>query len=395
MKKSKNVNEPCSAENTSYINCVSINYKLCDETFRSLFTFSEEEREKLISSCCEKDPVLICTCNRTEIYFKGSIEDGIDMLCDMKDISGYTKSELRDMLRYKAMLYSGEGALKHLFKVCCGIESMVIGEDEILGQVKNAYAFSKERIKLSAEMNLIFQSAIAAAKKVKTQTDLSRTSVSTATLAAKQATRVCETPTVMLIGSSGKIGSILLKNLLSYKNVKVIVTTRSHKNDISFYPSSPALKIVPYEERYHYCGECDCLISATSSPHYTLTAREFGDLLSDGRKRLFIDLAVPKDIDPKLSEYENNQLIGIDHFEKLAAENNAHKTDSVEQSKEIISEELDELKKQLAFHSFMPNFKAEKLAAKTAVELFYRLKSELSFDAFEQVLNVIDDFGDE
>ena len=363
--------------------CVSINHRLCDEAFRSLFTFGESEREKLLFSVRESSPVLVCTCNRTELYFFGGTESGIELLSGIP----------REQLKQKVMIFSGEGAAKHLFNVCSGIDSMVVGEDEILGQVKSAYAFSKERLELCPEAHMIFQAAAAAAKRIKTQTEISKTSVSTATLAAKKAARFYggEEISVTLIGASGKIGGSLLKNLISYKNVRVYVTERKHGADFGIAAGDPRMKVVPYDERYEYAAKSGCIISATAGPHFTITADRLGEVCGDWRKRLLIDLAVPRDIDPEAAEIRGAELITIDHFAKLAAENNELKRGSVERSKEMIAQDMDELKKQLAMHDLMPQFRdiAPKLKAAGAEEFFYRLRSRLTSEAFAQVIETV------
>ncbi len=160
---------------------------------------------------------------------------------------------------------------------------------------------------------MIFQGAIACAKKIKTETELSKTSVSTATLAAKEAAHYKDNVRVMLLGASGEIGSLVLKNLLSYKNVTVLATARSHRNALEYISDDPKLELIPYEKRYERIGECDCIISATSSPHYTVTA----DMLSDNENKLFIDLAVPRDIDPAVEKLAGARLIDMDFLRSL------------------------------------------------------------------------------
>ena len=304
--------------------CISVNHKLCGQAFRSLFTFDSAQCEKLLFDVKDLSPVLICTCNRTELYFCGTPEEGIRLLCEQRGV------EIAKLKR-KVMIFTDKTAVKRLYSVSCGIESAVIGEDEILGQVRRAYDLSRERIGLSSEVNMIFQGAIACAKKIKTETELSKTSVSTATLAAKEAAHYKDNVRVMLLGASGEIGSLVLKNLLSYKNVTVLATARSHRNALEYISDDPKLEFIPYEKRYERIGECDCTISATSSPHYTVTA----DMLSDNENKLFIDLAVPRDIDPAVEKLAGARLIDMDFFTELAKENNLKKLDSVERSKQI------------------------------------------------------------
>ena len=198
--------------------CISVNHKLCGQAFRSLFTFDSAQCEKLLFDVKDLSPVLICTCNRTELY---------------------------------------SPFINHL-------------------------------LQHTSEVHMIFQGAIACAKKINTETELSKTSVSTATLAAKEAAHYKDNVRVMLLGASGEIGSLVLKNLLSYKNVTVLATARSHRNALEYISDDPKLELIPYEKRYERIGECDCIISATSSPHYTVTA----DMLNDNENKLFIDLAV-------------------------------------------------------------------------------------------------------
>lgn len=363
--------------------CVSINYKLCGEGFRRRFAFGAEEKRELICELSSFEPVLLCTCNRTELYFFGNAKKGAEIL---SRFSGVGAAELNP----KLMIFSGRTAIDHLFGVTCGIDSMVIGEDEILGQVKKAYAFSAEHIILSSESNMIFQAAIATAKRIKTETELSKTSVSTATLAAKAAARLGERVSVMLIGAGGEIGGKVLKNLLSYKNVSVYVTERSHNRKNLVFSEEGVVRI-DYDKRYEYADRCDCIISATTSPHYTITAAELKKSLSDGKRLTLIDLAVPNDIDRLTAEIDGVSVIGIDSFEQLAKRNNELKLSSVERAEVIISEETETLVKQLAFHRFLPRLKQCDFPLESVI---FRMKSELSASAFLQVIDTIEGMMD-
>ena len=255
--------------------------------------FQRADKLAVLEELSPLEPVLLCTCNRTELYYFGNTEIGAEILSRR---SGISVSELLP----KLMIFSGRKAVNHLFRVTCGIDSMVVGEDEILGQVKKAYSFSAEKIALSAETNMIFQAAVAAAKRIKTETDLSKTSVSTATLAAKTAAGF---DSVMLIGASGEIGGKILKNLLSYKNVTVYITERSHRGKYLFPADSKAV-LIDYDKRYEFADKCGCIISATSGPHFTITAEKLKNSVSAGKQLTLIDLAVPRDIDSREEKIE-------------------------------------------------------------------------------------------
>lgn len=366
--------------------CISISYKKADAEVRSRLAFSHDVRLRLLQRLCDNEcisqAVVLCTCCRTEVYFCGEQSAVENVRSLLAEFSGLTAEELS---RY-VMFFSGGGAASHLFRVACGIESIVIGEDEILGQTKLAYAMSKECGAVGYELNMIFQSAVACAKKIKTQTALSKTSVSMATLAANEAARLGERVNVLVIGASGSIGKIALKNLISHKNVSVTATMRSHSDEIRLI--APCVAQVPFAERYKYIDKADCVISATGAPHYTVVCHELKKHLTAQKSRLFIDLAVPPDIDPCIEKLSGARLIGIDYFERLARENNAIKLDSVESAKLIITQELDVLKKELAFHDFLGDLERVKTAfsQKSFEEIIYHLKSDFTAEQFSALL---------
>lgn len=375
------------------MNCLSISYKNADIDIRKKFAFPEDIQkafsEKLIYCGNVRECVILCTCNRTEVYFCGNEKSAGDVKKLLSEYSGISES---DFIRY-IRFFSGKNAVSHLFRVTCGIESMVIGEDEILGQLKKAYGLAYENKTVSHMLNIIFQSAVTCAKKVKTDTELSKTSVSTATLASNEASKFLETVNVLIIGATGKIGSSVFKNLLSHKNVNIRVTQRNKDNDFRNFSDCGA-ETVDYHERYKYIRESDCIISATSSPHYTVTLDRMTDFIDDGKKRLFIDLAVPPDIDENISRYDNVKLIGIDYFEKLAEINNNLKLDSVERSKQIISEEIENLEKRLAMHDFMPDIERVKknLSGESLEKVLYKMKSVLDSESFSKILDFLKNY---
>lgn len=371
--------------------CISISHKSAGTDIRKKFSFSKDIQkafaENLISSGDVQECVTLCTCNRTEIYFCGNNNSIRSVRKMLSEYSGLSEPDFVQYIR----IYTGDNALKHLFRVSCGIESMVIGEDEILGQLKDAYKLAFENHTVSHILNIIFQSAVTCAKRIKTDTELSKTSVSIATLASNEAFRFCENPDILIIGATGKTGSTVLKNLVSHKNVNVTATIRERNTIFSV----SGIRTVNYRDRYKYVRESDCIISATSSPHYTITADRMTDFISDGRKRMFIDLAVPPDIDESISGYNNITLIGIDYFKKLAENNNNIKRDSVECSEQIISEEIENLKKRLALHEFLPELEniKKKLSGTDFEDLIYKMKAGLDSESFMNILEFFRNYG--
>lgn len=374
--------------------CISVNYKNSDVNIRKKLAFSENVQKEflteLINGKTVSECVILCTCNRTELYFCGN-EDSVNTVQNL--LSSYSGIEC-DLLKKHLYLFYSDKAVMHLFRVVSGIESMVIGEDEILGQIKLAYTMAKDLGMTGYELNMTFQSAMACAKKIKTQTALSKTSVSTATLAGNEIAHFKDKVNVLVIGATGKIGTVLVKNLLSHKNVSVIATSRKHSAES--VQTKANITIADYADRYSYMDSADCVVSATASPHYTVTYYDLKQSVKTEKPRLFIDLAVPPDIDSSVTEIGGLKLIGIDYFEKLAKENNELKLDSVESAKEIISEECDALKKDIAFHYFLPYMDSvkNKLSENSLEEILYKFKVDLPSEEFIKILDAFKSCGE-
>jgi len=373
----------------NFMYCISISHKTSDVTVRKKLAFSDEQKKAFLDRlfCSESisECLVLCTCNRTEVYFcgdKGSVKTVETVLSDFSQIDF-------DELKKYIYLFYGDKALLHLFRVAGGIESMVIGEDEILGQLKRAYAFAKENGTVAYELNMCVQAAVACAKKIKTETALSKTSVSVATLATNEAVRFGNgSLNVLVIGATGKAGSTVVKNLLSHRDVTVTVTSRKHKAESVF--ENTGARVIDYDSRYSAFDTADCIISATSGPHYTVTYYDLKSNIKTEKERLFIDLAVPPDIDENVEKITGARLVNIDCIKQLARENNALKLDSVESAKEIISDEIETLKKDLAFHEFLPCMESVKNAMPSdfSEKFIYKLKSDVSSEEFSRILEI-------
>ena len=242
------------------------------------------------------------------------------------EMAGIDPEELKE----QTFVFDGDRAANHLFHVTAGFDSMVLGEDEILRQIKTAYLFSKDNGYTDYELNTIFQGAICCAKKIKTKTRLSKTSTSIASLAA---TRIHNykrgKKKVMIIGATGDTGNKVMLNLLSYGDCQIYTTKHiSHINNTN-------VEIIPYADRYDYIGNMDVVVSATKSPHYTVTSGKLKNSCGE-KKHLFIDLAVPRDIDEDITNISGNQLIAIDDFEAIASENNRLKSKEKQNGEAII-----------------------------------------------------------
>ena len=350
------------------MNCISISYKIAPIEIRNLLAFDFNEKAQFFDQI-EGQCVILSTCNRLEIYFDIDINAMEEQLCRFKALD-------RDALMPYIATYTSAGAIRHLARVACGMDSMVLGEDEIYRQVKEAYEDARQLKKTSYTFNTIFQMVMKTVKQIKTQTGLSSTSVSIGTLAA-HAVFDFGAHSVLIIGISGKIGSITAKNILAKPNIALIGTTRQH--NVSLFATYPQVTMKPYKERYDLIPQADVIISATSSPHYTITKAELEKHI-DTKPRLFIDLAVPNDMDPHLQELPHCTYLNIDHFQQLAKTNNQKKLGYAQRAQVTIDQGVSDILKELRMHdliAYLPQIKE-----KTMESFVYSLRKT---DYYEQM----------
>lgn len=386
--------------------CISVSYKKAPAHVRGKISFDREEREKLVSELMKSEGVngcvLLCTCNRSEIYLSGSrhaVEALQEQVGQMKDIP------VQKLLKY-LNIYSGDRATAHLFKVCCGFDSMVLGEDEILGQVKAAYQEALSMRSADYELHALFKRAITCAKRIRTDTKISSTPLSVATLVANEIFQYEKEgiKEVMVIGITGKMGNTIAKNILSKPGIRITGTVRSHHGQLCLKSGEDGIRLVDYQDRYRYAGEMDVIISATKSPHYTITRDELeramemgskGDL-EDGngalRKRLLIDLAVPLDMDPLVAEIPGVCLHDIDYFENRSINNQQLRLRELDLARSIMEEDLDGALKELMFHPYIGRLEGlqSALSGKGLASLLFRVRDHVSSQELKVILKTLD-----
>ncbi len=371
--------QPYLLRNDNTMFCVSISHRLADISIRERLAFTDIEKTNFtISVSTYTNIIILSTCNRTELYSdRGDTKYILDKLCDFKDIS---LAELKNYVN----IYEGDKGIKHLYRVACGIDSMLLGEDEILGQVKDAYYFANGIRDVGYELHTIFRGAITCAKKIKTDTRISKTSVSVGTLVGNMlAERGVKN--VLVIGIRGKIGEISAKNIASH-GIKVIGTSRMHSADKAMGHSS--FDTVPYSERYAYIDKVDGVVSATSSPHYTLTYSRI--IKHTDKPKIYIDLAVPRDIDEDIVNIDGSELYNIDHFKELAENNNKIKLREADRAELIIEEMTDNVIKELYFHSIlkdMGNIRSN-MEALGYERIIYKARDNMSFKEFKKFMDI-------
>lgn len=393
--------------------CISINHKNTPADVRESFAFSTKgqrqftERLKAAVGGC----VVLSTCNRMEIYFTDKCEpcgSAITGKMSSGEASGGRGGLLeqvemllandRDvpvsLIRRYSMNYEGFQCMLHLCRVACGMDSMVLGEVEIIHQVKSAYLVAKKLGACDGELNIAFQGALAAAKAVATESDTTRLPVSVGTLSAREAVNFIRNGGhILVVGATGKIGSIVVKDIADLApDVEIIGTSRSHYSADEVFGRHQQIRIEDYSRRYELAAWADVIISATASPHYIFVRDELAEAVKkQPKRRLFLDLAMPKDIDPSVSDMDGCVLRDIDYIRTLSRENNENRAKTITEMEPWLISQVDEIMKNIAFSRFNREHGDVMAQLKTidGAKMVYKLKGQLEYEAFEKMLDSI------
>ena len=313
---------------------VSISHEKASVKIREKVSFTKRKQAEILQYIklnIADEIVILSTCNRCEFYLAGNnlCERFIDYLVSLAD------ENIKDYIT----IYEGYKCCEHLMLTASGLKSMILGEDQILGQVKDAHKFAMDHAACGKYLNTLFRFAVTGAKRVKTETLLSKTPLSAATIAIKLCKNILGTlndKNILIIGASGKTGSIILKDLVSLGGVNIYATSRTHGGIISKIDGAVT---IDYEYRYNNFNIYDAVISATSSPHVVLDGEKIRGTITTQKTRAFIDLAVPRDIDIKSDEYIVYK--DIDDLLEIAENNNKIKIQETGKAQKILSEYID------------------------------------------------------
>lgn len=247
--------------------------------------------------------VLISTCNRTELYLSCTkdLNPG-ELLCQAV---GADYAPYQDFFATR----SGNDAVQHVMEVAAGLRSRIWGEDQIISQVKEAIAIAREAGAADPVLETLFRSAVSAGKEVRTKVKLNAVPTSAASMAVdllKEKLGELRNKKALVIGN-GEMGR-LAASLLQQSGCRVCVTLRTYRHGQTIVP--PGCGVVPYDERFAHLGGCDILLSATTSPHYTVTVEQLSAL--SAVPAVLIDLAIPRDIQPEVALMPGVTLYNID-----------------------------------------------------------------------------------
>lgn len=300
-----------------HFSVIGINHHITPIEIREKVHFSETqiiEATNLLQEGNTNEVVILSTCNRSEIYIvsKGrsfTQQEGLDFYQDF-----FKVENLDQFLFYK----EDQEALVHLLKVTAGMDSLVIGEDQILGQVREAHQTAMDLGSSSKILNKIFRESITLAKRIKTETDVSDKPLSIAYIGVKKVSeRINLDQSKALVIGMGNMGRLAMKHLLE-EGAQIIISNRTLSNSLLVKEEYPEVEVVEYERLGQVIQDVQVIVSATSSPHTILVKDDFCH--NCGHKYV-MDLSLPRDVHENVSLLENVTLYDIDSLQDISYEN--------------------------------------------------------------------------
>lgn len=345
------------------IGVIGISYKTAPLEIRENFSFSKEEilpfSELLQQETEIADIVLVSTCNRTEIYFSQDRHDSQTAFELMYEAIKKFKG-VNDHCWQYFYHRTNAGAVRHLFEVVSGLDSLIIGEDQIIGQVKEAYLTCTELALTDAVLMRLFQKSFEAGKRVRTETGIKLGITSVSSAAVEMCANLLNginDKSVMMVGA-GETGNLALQNIVK-KGVKQIgVTNRTAEKAEKIAAKYNGIAI-PFELFEKYLHGYDIVMIATSSATPVITAEMVQKTrhIRPNHHQVYVDLSVPRNIEASVGEIENIELLGVDDLQEIVKQTTEKKKEAAEKAKLILDEVVADFTEWLASRSLRPAIK--------------------------------------
>lgn len=322
---------------------LGVNHQTASVELREQIAFNPDKLSKLLAAQSHdpnlNDLVVVSTCNRTEVYAMS--EQSEQVLQWLADANGLDVQQLQNHV-YR---YENAQAVTHLMRVASGLDSLMLGEPQILGQVKTALSLAKDNATVSKDLNRIFEYAFYAAKRVRSETAVGSHAVSMGYAVAQLALQVftqAESLTVMMV-AAGEMNSLVAKHLAEMGVGKIIICnrTRSRAEHLA-QELNPrvAVEIIDFQDLSAHLHRADVVSSCTGSLHQVISAADVKGALKKRRyqQMLLVDLAVPRDIDPKVEDLDGAYLYGVDDLQSVIEDNLAQRRQAALEAEVMVNQ---------------------------------------------------------
>ena len=325
---------------------IGLSHKTAPVEIREKFCIPREKAKEFLGQLAGvpgvREGMVLSTCNRMEIL--GVVEGVEDEASRIEDLlaglAGMSANELNSYL----YLRRGEEAVRHLFRVTSSLDSMVLGEPQILGQVKEAYSQALESKVSGLILNKLFHRSFFVAKRVRTETKIASQAVSVSFAAVELAKKILgnlDDKRAMLIGA-GEMSELAARHLLNQGVREILVTNRTQQRALELAQAFQG-KAVPFEDFLQQLKNVDIVLSSTGSTHYIIRKEQLTEVIRARKNRpmFFIDIAVPRDVDPTINEIDNVYVYDIDDLQGLVESNKEERKKQVQQAEEIVAQGVE------------------------------------------------------
>ena len=336
-----------------------------------------------------REGLILSTCNRVELLtLQDEAEAALpqaktDLLRFFHEYFAVSPHDIQPHL-YE---FREREAVRHLFRVASSLDSMVVGEPQILGQVKEAYTIARDAGAVSTHLEALLQRTFTVAKKIRTETQIGSSSVSIASVAVDLATKIFGSlygKTVLLVGA-GKMSELAARHLIQKGASSILVTNRTQSRAEKIAENFNSLTVhteaIPFEALYEQADRADIVITSTGAPQKIFGRSHGQHFLHRRRNRpmFFIDIAVPRDVDPRMNEVEGCFVYDIDDLQQVAAANLADRSREAAAAENIVSREVDKYQERLQSRDAVPAIKAlQQQAEELRVAELARSQSKLA-----------------
>ena len=315
---------------------LGINHKTAPVSLRERVSFSPDKLDQALDSLLAQPMVqggvVLSTCNRTELYLSVEEQDNLQealirWLCDYHNLN---EEDLRKSLYW----HQDNDAVSHLMRVASGLDSLVLGEPQILGQVKKAFADSQKGHMKASELERMFQKSFSVAKRVRTETDIGASAVSVAFAAS--------TVTVLLVGA-GETIELVARHLREHKVQKMIIANRTRER-AQILADEVGAEVIALSDIDERLREADIIISSTASPLPIIGKGMVERALKSRRNQpmLLVDIAVPRDVEPEVGKLANAYLYIVDDLQSIISHNLAQRKAAAVEAETIVAQETSE-----------------------------------------------------
>ncbi len=324
---------------------IGLNHKSAPVAIREKLSFPPdtigEPLKRLAAIDGINEAVILSTCNRVEVTGVGP--DADKCVWEIKRFLSEFHSIPLDELDEHLYLYSGEGAVRHLFRVACGLDSMVMGEPQILGQVKDAYSHAVHFDTAGAVINKLYHKAFSVAKRIRTETKIGAAAVSISFAAVELARKIfgeLEGKNVMLVGA-GEMAELAARHLMNAGIHEIIVSNRTFERADRLAKDFHG-RAVAFDNFTEHLKDADIVIASTASPKFIIRPDDLASPMKSRRNRpmFFIDISVPRNIDPLVNNIDNAYVYDIDDLQGVVAANLKERAKEAKEAESIIGDEI-------------------------------------------------------